>query len=1077
MLQECEIIFEDNSEKKDGMGRGKNLVDNLDFGVEVDEEKLVSGVLSENRNFLTVMLAGEKYRALLDPGAMISLVGPKISERFRSRLQPSSTMIRAVTGAISKVLGALEVHIEIDSRIKRVNFRATADLDQEMILGMDFCKDFGFELKLGEGQWRIEGGDWHAFSGKGSGDSIVLYGECAGICELGESEKDRMDRLIDEILARQTGELGLTDLIEHRIELTDTMPIRHKFRRMSPRMIEIATEEVNKLAAQGVIERSASDYNSAPVLVRKSDGSCRMCIDYRDLNKKTKRDAYPVPNMDTILDKLRKAKYLSKIDLKSAYHQIPMESSSKRYTAFALPGSGLWQYRRLPFGLSNAPMTFMRLIDALFGPEVEPHIFGYLDDIIVVTENFEDHLHWVKVVLERLIGAGLSVNRDKCEFGCSRVVYLGFLLDNEGLRPDPSKIAPVLEYPAPKSVKQLRRFLGMVGWYARFIERDSEHKIPLVKLLRKTQTWEWGEEQQTAFDALKRALTTAPVLARPDFSKPFTIQCDASGVALGVVLTQEGEGGEHPIVYASRVLTAAERNYSTSEKECLAVLWAIKKLRPYIEGYRFRVITDHSALKWLRNLKDPTGRLARWALEMQQWDFEIIHRKGALNHLPDALSRMYEEGADAAIVESFEEVSDPWYLRMINDVQNFPHKFRNWKVEEGRLYNFRTDELLDPILNREECWRLVVPLEYRERILRDAHCLPSSGHLGVEKTYDRIAREYYWKGVYYDVINFIKGCQECQRFKISQTGKQGLMGSRIVERPWAVVAADLMEFPPSKAQNKYLIVFQDVFTRWIEVKPVRKADGKTVAKALEELILFRWEAPEYFLTDNGKEFINKHLEGVLKEYGIKHVTSPPYHAQSNPVERSNRTLKTMISAFIKSDQRDWDLHIHEFRHAINTAVQSSTKVSPAFLNYGRHPRPVKSLRREVEGTRLLEKVGPEVWLDRVKRLDALRDLVARHIDDARARQEKYYNRGKRDVRYFVGDLVMRKVHVLSDASKRFNAKLAAKFEGPYKIVEVLSPSVYVVEKVEGTSRRIAKIHVSELKRYVPPRQLTSTGKS
>ena len=241
-------------------------------------------------------------------------------------------------------------------------------------------------------------------------------------------------------------------------------------------------------------------------------------------------------------------------------------------------------------------------------------------------------MHWVKVVLERLIGAGLSVNRSKCEFGCSRVVYLGFLLDSEGLRPDPSKVAPVLEYPAHNSVKQLRRFLGMVGWYARFIERDSEHKIPLVKLLRKSQTWGWGEEQQTAFDALKRALTTAPVLALPDFSKPFTIQCDASGVALGVVLTQEGEGGEHPIVYASRVLTAAERNYSTSEKECLAVLWAIKKIRPYNEGYKFRVITDHSALKWLRNLKDPTGRLAYWALEMQQWDFEIIHTKGALHH-------------------------------------------------------------------------------------------------------------------------------------------------------------------------------------------------------------------------------------------------------------------------------------------------------------------------------------------------------------------------------------------------------------------------------------------------------------
>ena len=1063
----------DEQENYKMLGRGES--ENLPN--DEREEIIISSVRNENRNFLTIVLAGERYRALLDPGAMISLIGPRAAEKLRARLLPNNTVIRSVTGKLSRVLGALHVNIEIDSVVRKIEFKAVEDLEQEAILGMDFCKDFDFELKLGRGVWRIRGGEWHSFTTSEEGSGAIIHAECAGISSLNESEKERVEGLVAEILAKQSKESGVTNLTEHHIELTDSIPIRHRIRRMSPKMLEIAAEEVSKLAREGIIERSASDYSSAPVLVKKSDGSVRMCIDYRDLNKKTKRDAYPMPSMDSILDKLRRAKYLSKIDLKAAYHQIPMEKSSKRYTAFAIPGSGLWQYTRLPFGLVNAPMTFVRLIDALFGPEVEPHVFGYLDDIIVVTETFDEHLKWLKFVLERLVEAGLRVNESKCEFCCSSLTYLGFLLDKDGLRPDPVKVAPVLEYPAPKTVKQVRSFLGMVGWYARFIANESEHKIPLAKLLRKQQPWVWGEEQQTAFEALKRALTTAPVLARPDFSKPFTVQCDASNVALGAVLTQEGTDGEHPIAYISRVLTGAEKNYSTTEKECLAVLWAIKKLRPYLEGYRFTVITDHSALRWLKSLRDPTGRLARWAIQMQQWDFEIVHRKGALHQFPDALSRMYEGEVEEGIVGGVGEIKDPWYLKMLVEVEKFPFKFKDWKIEEGQLYRFRIDKLLDPIVNREEGWRLVVPLENRERVMRDAHCLPSSGHLGVEKTYDRIARDYYWKGMYYDIVTFIKECHACQQFKVPQTAKQGLMGSRIVERPWAVVAADLMEFPMSKTRNKYLIVFQDLFTRWVELKPLRKADGKSVAKALEELILFRWETPEYFLTDNGREFDNKFLANVLREYGVKHVTTPPYHPQADPVERCNRTLKTMIATYIKADQREWDIHIHEFRHAINTAVQSSTKISPAFLNYGRHPKPVKSLRRETEGARLVERIEPSVWVDRVKRLDALRDLVARHIDEARDKQERYYNKDRRDVQFSEGDLVMRRVHVLSDASKRFNAKLAPKYEGPYVIKEIKSPVVYIVEKVEGSSRRIDKVHVSELKRYVPPRNANRVGKS
>ncbi|XP_014208619.1 uncharacterized protein LOC106639490 [Copidosoma floridanum] len=470
-------------------------------------------------------------------------------------------------------------------------------------------------------------------------------------------------------------------------------------RRMSPKMREIAIAELDKLAEEGVIERSQSDYSSTPVMIRKSDGSYRFCIDYRDLNKQTRCDAYQLPNMDAILDKLRKAKFLTKIDLKQAYYQIAIEENSKRYTAFSVAGKGLWQFKRMPFGLMNAPMTFQRLIDELFGPEFEPNVFRYLDDLIIVDGVFEEHVMHVETVLRILIEAGLTVNPEKCEFCCSQLRYLGFMLDRYGLRPCPEKVAPILEYPAPTTVKKLWRFLEMMGWYARFIPNDSELKVPLLKLLRKGQAWEWKEEQEQAFNELKNSLIKAPVLARPDFSKLFTVQCDASGLAIGAVLTQEHEDGEHPIVFVSRTLNPVEKNYSTTEKECLAMVWAIDKFPPYLKEYHFTVITDHSALKWLMALKEPAGRLARWAFKLQQWDFEIMHRKGASHHVPDALSRMYE-GAEEIMV--FEAIIDPWYVKKLAEVQLDPRKYTTWWAENGLLYKFKADKLLDPTTYRDD---------------------------------------------------------------------------------------------------------------------------------------------------------------------------------------------------------------------------------------------------------------------------------------------------------------------------------------------------------------------------------------
>ena len=266
------------------------------------------------------------------------------------------------------------------------------------------------------------------------------------------------------------------------------------------------------------------------------------------------------------------------------------------------------------------------------------------------------------------------------------MTYLGFLLDEEGLNPDLEKTRPVIEYPAPKTIRELGRFLGLMGWYSRFIAHESEYKAPLSKLLHKVQAWDWWEEQQRAFEALKKALCLAPVLARSDFTRAFKIQCDASGVALGSVLTKENETGEeHPIVYLSKTLDKHELNYTVSEKELLAVIWSIEKLRPYVEGYHFTVVTDHNALKWLKNLKDPTGRLARWALKLQQWDFDIVHRKGSQHQLPDALPRIYEGG----LVEAFKEIKDPIYLRLIEAIEKWPKK---WTMESRKRLHLQTSD-------------------------------------------------------------------------------------------------------------------------------------------------------------------------------------------------------------------------------------------------------------------------------------------------------------------------------------------------------------------------------------------------
>lgn len=350
-------------------------------------------------------------------------------------------------------------------------------------------------------------------------------------------------------------------------------------------------------------------------------------------------DAYPIPFVSATLDKLRDARYLSTLDIKSAYCQIPVDKDSRPLTAFTVPSRGLFQFKRMPFGLTNAPAVWQCLIDRVVGVDLEKHVFVYLDDVIICTASFDEHISVLREIISRITKAGLTPNKDKCNFCKSELKYLGYVVNSSGLLVDPEKIEAILRIPSLKSVSDVRRVVGLASWYRRFVTNFSSLVSPLTRLTCKNAKFNWDSACEDAFVAIKECLVKSPVLSCPDFDKPFIVQCDASDFGLGAILSQIQDGVEHVICYLSRSLNKNERKYSTTEKECLAVLFAIEKLRPYIEGTHFTVITDHYCLKWLNNIKDPVGRIARWAIRLQQYDFEILHRKGKDNVVPDALSR------------------------------------------------------------------------------------------------------------------------------------------------------------------------------------------------------------------------------------------------------------------------------------------------------------------------------------------------------------------------------------------------------------------------------------------------------
>lgn len=356
------------------------------------------------------------------------------------------------------------------------------------------------------------------------------------------------------------------------------------------------------------------------------------------MNSLTKKDSYPIPQIDDSLKRLGGSKYFSAMDLASGYWQVELSPEDREKCAL-ITSEGLYEPTRMPQGLCNAPATFQRSMDQLLGDLKLSSVLIYLDDITVFSRTFDLHLDHLKEVFLRLCAANLKLKKEKCSFLQSQLEFLGHTISSQGIMPQSSKCKSINNMPIPTSLRDIQAFLGMTGYYRQFVPSYAHYSEPLVQLLRKEEEFRWGKEQQASFDFLKKALVSPPLLVFPDFGRLFSLHCDASNLAAGVILVQtDTKGANHPIAYYSKLFNSAEQNYSVTERECLAVIWGVKHFRPFLYGTHFTIVTDHSSLRWLQNIKDPEGQLARWALKLQHYDFNIVHRPGLLHQNADGLS-------------------------------------------------------------------------------------------------------------------------------------------------------------------------------------------------------------------------------------------------------------------------------------------------------------------------------------------------------------------------------------------------------------------------------------------------------
>ena len=1112
-------------------------------------------VISTDKH-LTLLFEGRtgqpsvKLRTLMDTGASACFVSPRKVQELGLKLHPADATLRLADNTESPITGKVQLRIRIQHFSAMIwCFVTELCADFDVILGNSFLtehktildfKHHTVSLTRDGKKYKLKAG----YADKNAGKKLLLNSAQAR-----RSIKNGCDSFLVLLNAVQAGtaddtshadtshtdtvipvaaESDLADIIaslrqefadifepptglppdrgvEHVVSLLPgSQPPFKRMYRLSPEELAEVKKQIADLLARGLIELSTSPYGSPILFVKKKTGELRMVVDYRELNKLTVKNRYPLPRIDDLFDKLHGAQYFTSLDAASGFHQILLKPDDRPKTAFRTP-FGHYQFKVLPFGLTNAPATFQAVMNRLFdqahfaadgtshaGELLSDFVLVFVDDILIFSKTAEDHARHLRTVFELLRKEKLQIKPSKCVWGQTELPYLGFIVGKDGIKPDPKKVEAVTAWPTPTSVKEVQQFLGLTNFFRKFILGYSNLTAPLTELTKKKVSWNWSVDRDNAFRELKTKLTAAPVLAIPDPAAPFELITDSCGYGIGAVLMQN----HRPVAYYSRKMTDPEKNYVNHEQELLAAIVALKVFRCYLLGNHFTLITDNKPNTYLDSQPTLSRRQARWSEYLQRFHYTWVHKPGKFN-VADPLSRnpsfkaialviavatraQAQAGQTAAAAEhpvtSIPDAGPAAKRRKLNGKTAEPaltaepaQTADNTARTDEQTHTVDTDDIAgqiaeayaaDPIFadeKRTKRWtfadnlwwdhdEIVVPdnKDIKRRIMSEFHDSVYAGHLGVRKTVKNITRYFTWPNIWADTESYIAHCPSCQVNKGKPQKPYGqLQPNEVPPYPWHTVTTDYVTGLPLTAdKHDAIAVFVDALTKYIIIAPCTKeSTGADWAHMFMNNVHTHFGLPKHILSDRGPQFTSLFNKVLAERLGYSWKLTTAYAPWSDgQTERANRLIEDVLRHFVAADMQDWDLHLPTVQFAINNAWQETVQETPMFLNRGRHPK--TPLTVDLPDKPALNPFASE-FADQMRAITA---RAKRSMFAAQMRQKRYYDKNRTDKQFAVGDKVLLSTANLALKVLRTGVrKLAPKWVGPFTVIERIGSLGYRLE--------------------------------
>ena len=848
--------------------------------------------------------------------------------------------------------------------------------------------------------------------------------------------------------------------IEHVIDTGDAAPISRPPYKMSPRELDELRRQLKELLDLGLIRPSNSEWGSPVLFVRKKDGSMRMCIDYRAVNRCTKRNSTPLPRIDECLERLHGMRYFSKIDLRSGYHNLRLREEDIPKSAFNTR-YGSFEWLVLSFGLMNSPPVFQSWMNSIVGDEfLDRCAMVYLDDCLIFSRTKEQHAKDVHAILTKFREAKVIANAKKCEFFKTELEFVGHQVTADGILPAKSKVKAIQDWPVPTNVQEVRQFVGLGSHYRRFIRDFAALAAPLTDLTRgtgaKKRAIKWTPDCQTAFEEIKARMTAAPILQPPNPDAPYVIEVDSSDYGVGGVLLQKGDDGLlHPLAFESKKLSSAERSYPAQERELLAILHALRTWRCFVDGRNYQVFSDHHPLKYFRAKAKPTPRLTRWIAELELYDPDIQYKPGKDNHVPDLLSRR-----DGPACETHEPDMEPEFLYAVKSVQesDWPKFYALPEEQWPAIYKDLLIKHRSKFVVRNECvFRKVkigkdfqevryVMFARRADLVEQFH--KSFGHPGNTTMNDLLRKRYWWPDMRSDIQEWLATCQECQlAANADRNTHHAPMKPLDVPPPFSRWHLDFVgELPTTLNGNRWLLVAVDYATNWTIARAVPDATGEAIAEFIYEEIVMRFSCPTEICTDRGANFMSKVLAHYLGRLKVNHVFTSAFHPRTNgKAERTNGILKQMIRKYVQGRIHEWDKFVDAALFACRVRKHRTMGFSPFFLVYGQEPiLPGDHMRPFITSAALPQEESVPVHgrVPEVRRLREARALAERRLQANAAKDKERWDAVLKPQKFSLGD------HVLM----RHENKLSLEFnwKGPYKVIGAHTASdIYQLEDLHG----------------------------